>query len=76
MSKLDKAKEYLGILKVYMGILIVLIISDVSGTIKLFKEDRIDLTFWFGIVSIILLSMAFVKLAKYTHEKIDELEEL
>ncbi len=76
MSKLDKAKEYLGILKVYMGILIALIISDVSGTIKLFKEDTIDLTFWFGVVSIILLSIAFVKLAKYTHKKIDELEEL
>ena len=46
------------------------------GTIKLFKEDTIDLTFWFGVVSIILLSIAFVKLAKYTHKKIDELEEL
>ena len=37
MSKLDKAKEYIGMLKVYMGILIALMISDVSGTAKLFN---------------------------------------
>jgi len=49
MSKLDKAKEYINMLKVYMGILIALLISDISGT---------------------------VKLAKYAHKKIDELEEL
>jgi len=76
MSKVDKAKEYIGMLKVYMGILIALIISDVAGTIKLFRENTVDLTFWFGVISILLLSIAFVKLAKHAHEKIDELEEL
>ena len=76
MSKLDKAKEYIGMLKVYMGILIALIISDVAGTIKLFKENIVDLTFWFGVISILLLSIAFVRLAKHAHEKINELEEL
>ena len=59
-----------------MGILIALIISDVAGTIKLFRENTVDLTFWFGVISILLLSIAFVKLAKHAHEKIDELEEL
>jgi hypothetical protein len=76
MSKIDKAKEYIGILKVYMGILIALIIGDVAGTIKLFRENTVDLTFWFGVISILLLSIAFVKLAKHAHDKIDELEEL
>ncbi len=76
MGKIDKAKEYIGMLKVYMGILIALIISDVAGTVKLFRENTVDLTFWFGTISILLLSLAFVKLAKHVHEKIDELEEL
>jgi len=76
MSKIDKAKEYINILKVYMGILIALLISDISGTVKLFQNDDRGTAFWFGVGSIILLSLAFVKLAKYAHKKIDELEEL
>ena len=76
MSKLDKAKEYIGMLKVYMGILIALIISDVSGTAKLFNAETIDITFWFGTVSIVVLSILFMILAKHTHKKINELEEL
>lgn len=39
MSKLDKAKEYINMLKVYMGILIALLISDISGTVKLFQNN-------------------------------------
>ncbi len=76
MSKLDKAKEHINMLKVYMGILIALLISDISGTIKLFQDNNTDATFWVGVISIILLSLAFVTLAKYAHKKIDELEEL
>ena len=76
MSKLDKAKEYINMLKVYMGIIIALIISDVSGTAKLFNAEKIGVTFWLGIVSTIVLSLLFMKLAKYVHRKIDELEEL
>jgi len=76
MSKLDKAKEYINILKVYMGIIIALIISDISGTAKLFNAEKIGVTFWLGIVSTIILSLLFMKLAKYVHRKIDELEEL
>ena len=76
MSKIDKAKEYIGMLKVYMGILIALIISDVTGTAKLFNAGTTEITFWLGVVSIIILSLVFLKLAKHTHKKIDELEEL
>ena len=76
MSKLDRAKEYINMLKVYMGILIALLISDISGTVKLFQNDDTGTAFWFGIVSIIFLSLIFAKLAKYAHKKIDELEEL
>jgi uncharacterized protein YacL len=76
MSKLDKAKEYINMLKVYMGIIIALIISDISGTAKLFNAEKIGITFWLGIVSTIILSLLFMRLAKYVHRKIDELEEL
>ncbi len=76
MSKIDKEKEYINMLKVYMGILIALLISDISGTVKLFQEEEMNTVFWFGIASIILLSLAFIRLAKYAHQKIDKLEDL
>jgi uncharacterized protein YacL len=76
MSKIDKAKEYIGILKVYMGILTALIIGDVSGTVQLFNTGMTGITFWLGIISIIVLSVLFMRLAKYTHKKIDELEDI
>jgi uncharacterized protein YacL len=76
MGKIDRAKEHINILKVYMGILIALIISDISGTIKMFQNHQIDTIFWLGVISIIVLSIVFMVLAKYVHRKIDELEEL
>ena len=76
MGKIDKAKEYINMLKVYMGIVIALLISDVSGTAKLFNAGKVGVTFWLGIVSVVVLAYLFMRLAKYTHQKIDELEEI
>ncbi len=76
MAKIDKEKEYIGILKVYMGLLVALIISDVAGTAKLFNAGLIDVIFWLGIISIMALSIIFLKIAKHTHKKIDELEDI
>ena len=76
MAKIDKLKEYIGILKVYLGLVTALLISVVAGTAKLFNSGMIGATFWLGIVSTIVLSIIFLKLAKYAHKKINELEEL
>jgi uncharacterized protein YacL len=76
MSKIDKAKEYIGILKFYMGILTALIIGDVSGTAKLFNSGSTGTTFWLGIISTLVLSFLFIRLARYTHKKIEDLEDL
>ena len=40
MSKLDKAKEYIGAIKVYMGFLLASLIAVISGTSKLYLSDR------------------------------------
>ena len=76
MGKIDRAKEYINMLKVYMGIVIALLISDISGTAKLFNAKQTGVTFWLGIGSIVVLAYVFIRLAKYTHQKIDELEEM
>jgi len=76
MSQLDKAKEFINMLKVYLGIIVALLISVVSGTARLFNSNTIETTFWLGIATIFVLSYLFIRLAKYIHQKIDELEDM
>jgi hypothetical protein len=76
MAELDKAKENIGILKVYLALLTALIMGDISGTVKLFMADKHGLMFWIGIFALFVLVSIFVMLAKYTHRKINELEEI
>jgi len=76
MAKLDKAKEYIGILKVYLGLITALIISDIAGVSKLFNSGNIGISFWLGIVTLVILTYSFGKLSRYAHKKINELEGL
>ncbi len=76
MAKLDKAKEYIGVLKMYLGLITALIISDLAGVAKLFNSSNIGVSFWLGIVTLVVLTYSFGKLSRYTHKKINELEDL
>ena len=50
--------------------------GDIGGTIKLFQNDIFDFTFWIGVVTIVVLAIIFMRLAKLMHQKIDNLEDL
>jgi len=76
MSKLDKAKEYIGVIKVYMGFLLASLIGTITGTVKLYLSNNTNIMFWLGIAGIILIAVAFLLLMKHLHNKINELENL
>ena len=76
MSKVDKAKEYIGAMKVYMGFILASLMGTVTFTSKLYMGNHIIPMFWIGIVGIILLSISFLLLMKHLHKKIDDLEDL
>ena len=76
MSKLDRAKEYIGAIKVYMGFILASLMGTVAFTSKLYIGKHINPMFWVGIVGIVLLSISFLLLMKHLHKKIDELENL
>ncbi len=76
MAKIDKEKEYIGAIKVYLALITALLMGDISGTVKLFQNGTVDFVFWFGIVSIIILSIIFMLLAKLMHKKINDLKDL
>lgn len=76
MGKIDKEKEYIGALKVYLALITALLMADISGSVRLFQNDILDFTFWIGVITIVLLSLIFMKLAKLMHKKINDLEDL
>ncbi|MDF1874236.1 hypothetical protein JHD48_00650 [Sulfurimonas sp. SAG-AH-194-I05] len=76
MGKIDKEKEHIGALKVYLALITAFLMGDISGTIKLFQNDVLDFTFWIGVISIVVLAIAFMKVAKFMHKKINDLEDL
>ena len=76
MSKLDKAKEYIGAIKVYMGFILASLMGTVTGTSKLYLSAKTDTMFWIGIIGIMLLSLGFLLLMKHLHKKINDLEKL
>jgi len=76
MSKIDKAKEYIGAIKVYMGFLLASLIATITGTSKLYLSNQFGIMFWLGILGIVLIAFAFMGLVRHLHKKIDDLEEL
>jgi len=54
MAKIDEIKEYIGILKTYMGILVALIVAVGAGMSRLYLTGKIGLLFWLGFVLILL----------------------
>jgi len=76
MAEIDRIKEYIGALKIYLALITAFLMADISGTIKLYINNNIDFIFWIGIVTIFLLSLVFLSLAKHMHKKIDELKDL
>jgi len=76
MGKIDKEKEFIGALKVYIALITALLMGDVSGTVRLYQSGVLDFTFWLGIITIVILAIIFMLLAKFMHKKINDLEEL
>ena len=76
MGKIDKEKEFIGALKVYLALITAFLIGDISGTVKLYQSGIVDFTFWIGVITIVILALLFMLLAKFMHKKINKLEEL
>ena len=76
MANIDKEKEYIGALKVYLALITALLMGSISGTIKLFQGDDVSFIFWLGVIAIFVLAIIFMLLAKFMHKKINNLKDL
>jgi membrane protein YdbS with pleckstrin-like domain len=76
MGKLDEKKEYIGILKSYLNIIIAFILAIGAGISKMYLNNNTSLLFWIGVLFIVCLMVIFIFIAKKAHKEIIVLRDL
>jgi len=73
LVKPDEVKEYIGILKAYLNILVAIILTVGAGISKLYLSSNTDLLFWIGLILIIMLFGMFITIARKIHINIKKI---
>ena len=76
MGDLDRAKDYINNIRLYMTMSLALIISIGSGISKMYLANHIGYLFYLGNILLFLLLMIFIYLARKLHQKTDELKDI
>ncbi len=76
MSKLDKKKEFIGLLKAGFGLGFALNITIFSGILGLYYKNIFDIVFAFGVLVVVVLSIVLFFLLKTILKNINDLEDL
>jgi TM2 domain-containing membrane protein YozV len=76
MADLDRAKDFINNIRLYMTMCLALIISIGSGIVKLYTNENLDYIFYLGNFLLIILLLIFIFLAKKLHQKTDELKDI
>ncbi len=76
MADLDRAKDFINNIRLYMTMCLALIISIGSGVSKMFASKDFSYIFFMGNVLLILLLVIFIFLAKKLHQKTDALKDI
>lgn len=76
MADLDRAKDFINNIRLYMTMSLALIISLGSGVLKLYTDENFTYIFFIGNILLLLLLFIFLFLAKKLHQKTDELKDI
>jgi len=76
MGKIDEKREYIGILKTYLGILIAVILAVGAGVSKIYIAGHVNILFWLGLGLIFLSAILFLLIAKKAHNEIKKLRDI
>lgn len=76
MSELDKIKDALNNLRLYLSFLVAILLALGKGILGVYQETRMVHIFWIGIGLFVLLSFLFVYVSYQLYKKTDELREL
>jgi len=76
MSKIDEKKEYIGLLKSYINVIVAFILAIGAGVSKMYISNDINILFWLGIGFILFFVFLFVMVSKKAHREIKLLRDL
>ena len=76
MADLDRAKDFINNIRLYMTMCLALIISIGSGISKMYVAENFSYIFFIGNILLLLLLLIFTFLAKKLHQKTDELKDI
>ncbi len=76
MADLDRAKDFINNIRLYMTMCLALIISIGSGITKIYLSGNFSYIFFIANILLLLLLVIFVYLAKKLHQKTDELKDI
>lgn len=76
MAKIDKQKDFLTNIRLYMTIVIIITVSIGNGIASLYNNNIINSSFYIGSLLIVCLLVIFVLLGKKLHQETQKLEEI
>jgi hypothetical protein len=76
MADLDRAKDFINNIRLYMTMCLALVISIGSGVSKMYIVENFGYIFFLGNVLLFLLLIVFLFLAKKLHKKTNELKDI
>jgi len=76
MSKIDEKKEYIGLLKSYINVIVAFILAIGAGVSKMYINNDISMLFWVGIGFILFFIILFGFVARKAHHEIKKLRNL
>jgi len=76
MADLDRAKDFINNIRLYMTMCLALIISIGSGISKMFVNENFTYIFFIGNILLLFLLLIFIFLAKKLHQKTNELKDI
>ena len=76
MAKIDEVKEILISLRVGLTIIVGLLVVIVGSTIKLERNNEIDVYFYIGLIISIVLVVIFLQIIKYIKKFTKEIKDL
>lgn len=76
MAEIDEVKEILNSLRIAMSIIIGLLVVIVGATINLERSNQIDIYFYAGLLSILVLVVAFLKTVALIRKNTKKIKDL
>jgi TM2 domain-containing membrane protein YozV len=76
MANIDRAKDFINNIRLYMTIIVAIILSMGSGTAKMYNAGNFNYLFYAANSLLLIFMLIFALLARFLHKKTDDLKDI